>query len=242
MRLAVISDIHGNLLALEAVLAELPRHAPDATVNLGDCVTSPLWPRETLELLESLSVPTVRGNHDRWLATAARGALSAVETYTTDSLTNAQRAALGALPPTLRLDSGVLAVHGTPASDTTYLLEDKVNGRLCRSTQHQISERLGDERASLVLCGHSHTQSTAWAPSGTLVVNPGSVGCPRYAGDADPSAAESCSPHARYAVVTQAGARWSADLFVLAYDWDAAASRAGANGFDEWAAGFLRGA
>ena len=66
-RLAVISDIHGNIRALEAVLADIETRGADAIVNLGDCVTGPLWPRETLDLLKSLSLITVRGNHDRLL-------------------------------------------------------------------------------------------------------------------------------------------------------------------------------
>jgi Calcineurin-like phosphoesterase len=67
MRLAVISDVHGNLAALEAVLADIKLRGPDYTINLDDCVTSPLWPRETFEALQSLALPTVRGNHDRWI-------------------------------------------------------------------------------------------------------------------------------------------------------------------------------
>ena len=50
MRLAVIADVHGNLIALETVLADIARRGSDLIVNLGDCVTSPLWPRETYEL------------------------------------------------------------------------------------------------------------------------------------------------------------------------------------------------
>ncbi len=65
MRVAVISDIHGNLRALEAVLADIKTRSADATVNLGDCVAGPLWPQETFDLLASLAFPTVRGNHDR---------------------------------------------------------------------------------------------------------------------------------------------------------------------------------
>lgn len=65
MRLAVIADVHGNLIALETVLADIARRGSDLIVNLGDCVTSPLWPRETYELLEDRAMPTVRGNHDR---------------------------------------------------------------------------------------------------------------------------------------------------------------------------------
>jgi predicted phosphodiesterase len=67
MRIAVISDVHGNLPALEAVLNDIKGRGVDLTVNLGDCVTSPLWPKETFEALQSLALPTVRGNHDRWI-------------------------------------------------------------------------------------------------------------------------------------------------------------------------------
>jgi hypothetical protein len=72
MRLAVLSDIHGNLVALEAVLADLQDRAPDQVINLGDCVTSPLWLGETFARLEQLAIPTVRGNHDRWLLEGPR--------------------------------------------------------------------------------------------------------------------------------------------------------------------------
>jgi hypothetical protein len=62
MRLAVISDIHANLAALEAVLDDIETKSPDAIINLGDCVSGPLWPRETVELLEARGIPSVRGN------------------------------------------------------------------------------------------------------------------------------------------------------------------------------------
>jgi Calcineurin-like phosphoesterase len=67
MRIAIFADIHGNILALEAVLTDLQSRRVDKFVNLGDCVSGPLWPRETAELLMRLSWPTVRGNHDRWV-------------------------------------------------------------------------------------------------------------------------------------------------------------------------------
>ena len=66
MRLAVISDIHGNVRALEAVLKDITTRGVDDIVNLGDWVAGPLWPRETFELLAGLGIPSVRGNHDRW--------------------------------------------------------------------------------------------------------------------------------------------------------------------------------
>ena len=62
MRVAVIADIHGNLLALEAVLADLKGRGADLVVDLGDCASGPLWPRETMERLHGLEALTVRGN------------------------------------------------------------------------------------------------------------------------------------------------------------------------------------
>jgi predicted phosphodiesterase len=238
MRLAIISDVHGNLAALEAVLADIRRHTPDAIVNLGDCVTSPLWPRETLDLLETLDLPTVRGNHDRWIATAPDEKLSPSERYTRDALTPAQRTALGALPATLRIDDGILAVHGTPESDTEYLLEEKVDGRLALVTARALAARLGETAAGLVLCGHSHHQHMAAAAGDRVVVNPGSVGCPRHAGNDDPSIAEAGSPHARYALATRRGSRWRIELHALDYDWSAVARRARDNGRPDWEAVF----
>ena len=65
MSIAVIADIYGNLLALEAVLADLKSRGVDLIVYLGDCASGPLWPRETMQRLARLGALTVRGNHDR---------------------------------------------------------------------------------------------------------------------------------------------------------------------------------
>jgi predicted phosphodiesterase len=240
MRLAIVSDIHGNLVALDAVLADLRLRAPDAVVNLGDCATSPLWPRETAELLGTLRWPTVRGNHDRWIATAPQDELSRTEIFTRAALTSSQLSALGSLPAAVTPCGGVLAVHGTPGSDVAYLLEEKVDGRLRYVTRDELDRRLADTPAELVLCGHSHVAHTARASAGRLVVNPGSVGCPRYADNADRHLNEAGDCLAHYALATRRGGRWSVELLALDYDFDAVAARARANGRPDWAEGFLR--
>ena len=239
MRLAVISDVHGNLVALETVLADIDLRAPDAIVNLGDCVTSPLWPRETLELLEARALPAVRGNHDRLMVEEPKKGTTPSIVFTRESLTAAQRQRLASLPATLELTENILAVHGTPASDSEYLLEDKVEGRLSRATRETIDMRLATKSAGLILCGHSHAQGAANASGNRLVVNPGSVGCPRYADDESPELAEASSPHARYALLTLRGRRWSVEFYALAYDWDLVAQRARDNDRPDWARGFL---
>lgn len=242
MRIAVISDIHGNIVALDEVLADIEQRGADLTVNLGDVCAAPLWPRETFERLADLKLPTVRGNHDRWVAERPRASLGRTTGYEHDQLLPAQRAALGALPATLEIDGGeVLAVHGTPTSDETFLLEDRVESRMHLSTPAQIKQRLGNVSASLVLCGHSHTQQLASIPGGPMIVNPGSVGLPNYADGPDARGANARSPHARYAIVTRRNGRWSADLIALAYDWDRAARRALDNDRPEWARVYATG-
>lgn len=241
MRLAVLSDIHGNLVALEAVLADLRHRAPDAVVNLGDLVTSPLWPRETFELLETLRLPTVRGNHDRWIAAPPDNDPSPSIRFTHASLSPAQREWLGALPPSVTVADGILAVHGTPASDVEYLLEQKVDGRLALASQGVLSARLEGISAGLVLCGHSHLQHAAFASGGRLVVNPGSVGHPRSVDSEDRARVEAGSPHARYAVLTRRAGQWTAEMIALGYDWSAAAERARSHGRADWADAFLAG-
>jgi hypothetical protein len=68
VRIAAIADIHGNLPALEAVLADIQHRDVDRTVNLGGCVSGPLWPREVCNLLMASDDLTIRGNHDRWVS------------------------------------------------------------------------------------------------------------------------------------------------------------------------------
>jgi len=243
MRLAVISDIHGNLLALEAVLADIARRGADATINLGDVVASPLWPRETFERWSALNIPTVRGNHDRWILEKTEAELSFAGRIARNALTEAQRATLHALPATIRFAEDILAVHGTPTDDSTYLLEDPSSGLLAPAKRETVAQRLGAEaRPQLILCGHSHRQAIVQGPGGCTIVNPGSVGCPVFA-DAPPAPGlEHRSPHARYAVLTKRGARWSAELIALEYDWDTAARRAAEHGNAAWARAIATGA
>jgi putative phosphoesterase len=241
MRLAIISDIHGNVLALEAVLADIKARGADLIVNCGDLCTSPLWPRETFELLATLDLPTVRGNHDRWIADLAIDKMSPALTYTRGQLTPEQRAALGALPVNRMLADRIFMCHGTPTDDYVYLLEDQIEGRLALSRPDAIAARLEGVDADLILCGHSHNPQLVHAPGNRLVINPGSVGCPNFADNPQVSLNNARAPHARYAIATKRNGRWSADLIALAYDWDAAAQRAHDNGRNEWAQSYLEG-
>ena len=241
MRIAVIADIHGNLPALEAVLDDIQRRNVDRTINLGDCVSGPLWPREVCDLLMARDDLTIRGNHDRWVSGADPTRMGASDRYAYSQLNQDHRAWLAALPAFAHADHGIFACHGTPTSDNQYLIEDVSEHRLVRANPSTIRERLGDVQARVVLCGHSHQQHLIQLPHGPFILNPGSVGCPSYDDPgADPHVSESGSPHARYAMLT-IGEQVSAELIAVAYDWKAASARAETNGRAEWAYGLRTG-
>jgi putative phosphoesterase len=242
MRIAVISDIHGNMPALEAVFADIERRAIDRTINLGDCVSGPLWPREVCDLLMASNGLTIRGNHDRWVSGPDPSRMGALDRYAYAQLDADHRHWLATLPTSAEAGHGIFACHGTPTNDNQYLIEEVSEQRLVRAHPSTIQERLGDVQARVVLCGHSHQQHLIQLPNGTLILNPGSVGCPSYDDPGgDPHVSESGSPHARYGILTIIGDHMSAQMIAIPYDWKAAAARAEANGRAEWAYGLRTG-
>jgi len=242
MRIAVVSDIHGNLPALDAVLAEITRERVTLTVNLGDIASGPLWPDETCARLMALGLPTIRGNHERQLlGDLAR--MSLTDAQTRPRLGAAALRWLASLPTQLTLAEGrVLCVHGTPTSDLQYLLETVTpdfgqHGSLGvrAASAAEITQRLGHDGPELVLCGHTHLPRLAQAGR-VLVLNPGSVGLPAF-DDEHPHShfVETGSPHARWALVEHGAHGWQAQLRATAYDWESAAMQAERLGRGDWA-------
>src|SRR5262245_30505528 len=125
MRIASISDIHGNLRALEAVLAHIRALGDiDRLVVSGDLLSGPLEPSETADVLMSLDAAVIRGNPERQLLDCATAPGGASDQYAFEHTTEKQRAWLAKLPATLELAPDVLVCHGTPESDLVYLCED----------------------------------------------------------------------------------------------------------------------
>jgi len=242
VRIAIIADIHGNLPALEAVVTDIERRKVDRMINLGDCVSGPLWPREVCELLMAREDLTIMGNHDRWVSGSDPARMGASDRYAHSHLDQDHRSWLAALPASAEAEHGILACHGTPTNDNQYLIEEASEGRLVRAGRATIQERLGDVQARIVLCGHSHQQHFVQLPGGPTILNPGSVGCPSYddPGD-DPHVSEAGSPHARYAVLDINDDGISADMVAIRYDWKAAVARADRNGRPDWANGLRTG-
>ncbi|QTH19466.1 metallophosphoesterase family protein [Rhizorhabdus wittichii] len=237
MRIAAISDIHGNLAALDAVLADIGRRGVDRIVNLGDILSGPLDPAATADRLIALDLPTIRGNHERQLLTLEPAAMGASDAHAAPLLTDAHRAWLTSLPATMRLAPDILLCHGTPDSDLDYYLDHVGPDGVRPATADEIAARTGPETAALILCGHTHLPRAHRRPNGQMIVNPGSVGLPAYADDRPfPHVMESGTPQACYAIAErQADGGWTAEPIAVDYDWEAAARAAEAQERPDWA-------
>jgi diadenosine tetraphosphatase ApaH/serine/threonine PP2A family protein phosphatase len=235
MRLAVLADAHGNIDALRAVITDLKQQSPDLTVNLGDCLSGPLWPAETAGLLMDQGWPTVRGNHDRWL-TAPPDPPGPWEADALPHLTKLHHAWLDALPATRVVDDAFLC-HATPQSDTTYWLhEARADGAFARSLLPRITPRAEGISQSLILCGHTHIARDVHLADGRMVVNPGSVGCPGFDDDAPVyHRAEAGSPHAACAVLDRTAGGRAVSFRRNPHDTRRAVALAAARGRPDWA-------
>jgi len=235
MRIAALSDIHGNLWALDAVLADIKNRQVDQIVNLGDILSGGLHPEQTADRLMPLSLPTISGNHERQVLTDSPANMSLSDEHAAKNLRADQLRWIADLPSTLRLNEDVLLVHGTPQSDLVYYLETVTSDGIRCANIAEVTQRTTDTDATLILCGHSHIQRAMQLDDGRLIVNPGSVGLQAYSADHPaPHIVEMGSPHARYAIVERREAGWLAELIAIPYDWQQAALVAERNGRMDW--------
>jgi predicted phosphodiesterase len=255
VRLAFVSDIHGNLAALEAVIADLEQRQVDQVVNLGDTLSGPLLPQETAQRLRALPWRHVAGNHERQVLSLPLHRQNPSDAYTSAQLSPENRDWIQthAAPCASdlhqgqrwadRLGTDVALCHGSPRSDIEYLLETPVGQEARLATEEEIEERLDGRvaaRIGLLACGHSHVARAVRLASGLLILNPGSVGLAAYDDDHPyPQSSyhriETGSPDARYAIAEKVSGSWSCQLLSVPYDHEAMAQLADQRGRPDWA-------
>ena len=213
VRVAAISDVHGNAYALDAVLRELRVCAPDLIVNLGDQVEGAADPRRAAEVQAALGAVEVRGNNEEKLWPGGRRSVPSISfgTWLAAQVPAETLSRLAALPLTARVDD-LLLCHGAPHSAWESLLwvwdfGAPGEGGFYRSRPplelRALVEPLG---AAVVLCGHTHRPG-ATRVGDTLVVNCGAVS-DQVDGD----------PRARWTLLDRRAGRWTADFRAVPYD------------------------
>lgn len=236
-RIAVLSDIHGNLPALEAVLEDIDRRGITQIVNLGDCLYGPLEPARTADLLIKLNLPTVRGNEDRILLFPPDDlSHSPSLEFTVRSLTCDHVLWLASLSMTSEAYDCCYMFHGTPTRDDHYFLREATPFGVAMRSVEILQDETSHIRLPILLCGHDHTPQICQLPDHRLILNPGSVGLQAYADDAPmPHVCHTGSPHARYGIVRRVEQGWAGDIIDVTYDWNRAADLAAAHGRPDWA-------
>ncbi len=242
MRIALVSDIHGNLPALQAVLQDISRRGVDRIVNLGDSLSGPMFPRETAEFLMQQDWIQLAGNHERQILEFQPGRGGESDGYALSTLSPEILAWLRSLPGTHRLNEEVFFCHGTPHTDLHYFLETVEPGAVRLASTAEVDARLGSISARVVACGHTHIPRAVRSGNGTLIVNPGSVGLQAYDDEHPyPHLMQNGSTDARYAIIEGNHGVWSAALHSVPYDFHAAADAAQLRGRKDWQHALLTG-
>ncbi|MEW5988419.1 MAG: metallophosphoesterase family protein [Chloroflexota bacterium] len=219
MRVAILSDIHGNLVALEAVLSELACEPIDQVVCLGDVAVLGPQPRQVVGRLRDLNCPVVMGNTDAWVLNpwphetrdedSVR--VKEVEEWCAAQLTAADLDTLRTFQPTIEIalggDATLLGYHGSPHS-----YHDVMR---VTTPDEEIGRMVGGRRATVMAGGHTHRPMLRRFETATLI-NPGSVGLPF---EVQPGGGRPRNPTwAEYAVVTWQDGRLSVDFRRVPYD------------------------
>ncbi|MDD2522261.1 MAG: metallophosphoesterase family protein [Anaerolineaceae bacterium] len=219
-KIAVFSDIHGNLPALQAVMRDLDERGIEHRYSLGDLVGYGTFPNEVIQLIREHKIPTVMGNYDEGIGNSSDECGCAYKTdeekalgkrsiaWTNMHTTEENKAYLRSLLPQIPLQLGdlkVLLAHGSPRKINEYLYIDRPDATL---------ERILDfAEADVLVVGHTHKPYHRILPSGRHVINEGSVGKPK---DGDPRAA--------YVILQAEGRDLSVEFVRVPYDVEAIAT------------------
>lgn len=202
-RIAVISDIHGNCVALDAALADIRRASVDQVVCLGDAIQGGAQPAATVQRLRELACPVVMGNADAWMLTGVQTGnepftemQERVRQWSLSQLSADDQAFIAAFTPTVTLpftpDHQLLCFHGSPTSFDEILLPSL--------SADEFRRALAPFAPAIMTGGHTHLQQVRRLDA-TFFFNPGSIGV-AYSHD-QPEGAFRLDPWAEYAILSE---------------------------------------
>jgi diadenosine tetraphosphatase ApaH/serine/threonine PP2A family protein phosphatase len=243
MQFAAIADVHGNYLALEAVIADIHAQGIHEIVNLGDMASGALDARRTMDILMKLDAHHVLGNHDRYLIDRPPERMGSWDRPAHAQLDAVHLDWLRTIPATSVFHDRAFLCHAMPDNDETYWLETvRPDGFVQLAPLDVIEQAAKGIEHSLILCAHSHIARAVQLRDGRLIVNPGSVGCPGYRDTHPfPHVMEAGTPDARYAIFAEARGGWQVTFRHVPYDYNAMAALARRNDQPELAVALATG-
>jgi predicted phosphodiesterase len=237
MRIALISDIHANLPALEATLADISQQGVDQIIFLGDAATLGPHPKETLDVLRSLECICIKGNHDAALLDLSKAndlqigpPLHSNLAWGHSLLNEKDFEFLRSFLPTYQLNIGafsLLCYHASPRSNIEMVLST--------TSEPRMDEYFADFTADLNAGGHTHIQMVRQRGK-QIVINPGSVGSAFVEPFTYSNDPPTLLPWAEYAIIRAENNGLSVDLRRIAFDTQAVQSAVAACGIPskEW--------
>ncbi|MFZ5643903.1 MAG: metallophosphoesterase family protein [Bacillota bacterium] len=215
MKIAVISDIHGNLHALEAVLKDAESRGAERIYCTGDLVGYGPRPNEVIDLIRKMSIPTVMGNYDDAIGNMRlicgcdykdeKSQLLGEKSisWTRENTAGENKQWLSELPAEIRINEEglrLLLVHGSPRALNEYLYESTPN--------NYLDELIRESGADVMVCGHTHLPFSREISSG-LVINAGSAGKPKHG-----------NPNASYVILNISGGRLEVEIVEVIYNFE----------------------
>ncbi|MGZ3753503.1 MAG: metallophosphoesterase family protein, partial [Mucilaginibacter sp.] len=176
---AIISDIHGNSLALKAVMSDIKSRGIKKILNLGDHFFGALEPEVVAGMLREHEMLCISGNTDREILQSIDEGFNkeGMDRVKAD-LSEQSIAWLRRLPKTAKLDDLIFVCHGTPESDDEYLLEKVTANGVFVHNDEDLVKRTAHIKERIILCGHSHVNRVVYLSNDKIILNPGSVGLP----------------------------------------------------------------
>ena len=236
---AVLSDIHSNIYALQAVVKDARSRGVETFINLGDILYGPIAPRETYEYLKEQNFITISGNQDRQVYEAKKDEIDSNPTmkFIHNELENEPLEWMKTLPFDLKINSDIYACHGTPSDDLEYLLEDISSSNPKVRSDREIIKMIGNITSPIILCGHTHLPRCVELSTGQIVINPGSIGLQAYT-DFEPILHSMQNYTAKASYVTlqkNCDEEWDISFHRVSYDTKSAIQKAKEQNREDWA-------
>jgi predicted phosphodiesterase len=227
MRFALVSDIHGNLAALESVVASIAKKNIHRIYNLGDSIYGPLWPNETADYLRKSDIKSIIGNGDFDILNNRNTNVTMKNNFR--ELSDLNKSWIQKLP-SLLIEDPLTIFHGTADSMYEYFFEYIQDGIVKTYEMEELLKKTSKIQTKYIGCGHSHIERIMTIHN-QILLNPGSVGLPAYSDDKPQHKMETWNNRAKYIEVNEN----EIAINYVEYDYRQAAKQARKNNREDWA-------